>query len=40
MTTHEAEEAAMTRCLQRIGALEACVEPPRMIRIERFARMT
>lgn len=40
MTTHDADEAAMTRCLQQIDALEACVEPPRMIRIERFARMT
>ncbi len=34
MTTHEAEEAAMTTCLARIAALTAVVEPPRMIRIE------
>lgn len=36
MTTHETEESAMTRSLQRIGALSSCTEPPRMIRIEPF----
>jgi len=36
MTTHETEEAAMTRALQAIGALDAVLEPPRMIRIEPF----
>ena len=36
MTTHETEEAAMVRALQRIGALPSSVEPPRMIRIEPF----
>jgi homoserine dehydrogenase len=36
MTTHEAEEAAMIRSLEQIGRLPACVEPPRMIRIEPF----
>ena len=34
MTTHETEEAAMTRALARIAALPSVVEPPRMIRIE------
>jgi homoserine dehydrogenase len=36
MTTHETEEAAMVRSLERIGRLPSCVEPPRMIRIEPF----
>ncbi|MGE5441883.1 MAG: ACT domain-containing protein, partial [Bacteroidota bacterium] len=36
MTTHETEEAAMIRSLEQIGRLPACVEPPRMIRIEPF----
>lgn len=36
MTTHVTEEAAMVRCLDAIAALGACVEPPRMIRIEPF----
>jgi homoserine dehydrogenase len=36
MTTHDTEEAAMVRSLAAIAALEACVEPPRMIRIEPF----
>jgi homoserine dehydrogenase len=36
MTTHETEEAAMTRSLEQIGELPSCVEPPRMIRIEPF----
>ncbi len=34
ITTHDTEDAAMTRALERIGALEAVVEPPRRIRIE------
>ncbi len=34
MTTHEAEEAAMSRCLTAMAALDSCVEPPRTIRIE------
>ena len=36
VTTHETEEAAMTRSLKAIGALPACAEPPIMIRIEPF----
>ena len=31
ITTHETEEAAMTRALERIAALESVVQPPRMI---------
>jgi len=34
MTVHETEEAAMLRTLEEIAALDAVVEPPRMIRIE------
>ena len=34
ITTHDTEDAAMTRALARIGALEAVVEPPMRIRIE------
>ncbi len=34
ITTHDTEDAAMTRALERIGALEAVIEPPRRIRIE------
>jgi homoserine dehydrogenase len=34
ITTHDTEDAAMTRALTRIGALEAVVQPPRRIRIE------
>ncbi len=34
ITTHDTEDAAMTRALARIGALEAVIEPPRRIRIE------
>ena len=34
MIIHETEEAAMTRALERIAALDPVVEPPRMIRIE------
>jgi homoserine dehydrogenase len=34
MTTHEAEEAAMRRALDRIATLQAVTETPRMIRIE------
>lgn len=36
LTTHETDEAAMQRALGVIGALDAVVEPPRMIRIEDF----
>ena len=36
MTIHETEEAAMQGALQEIGALDAVVEAPRMIRIESF----
>lgn len=36
MTTHETEEAAMRRALDRIGRLKTMREPPRMIRIETF----
>lgn len=35
-TTHETEEAAMQRALAAIAALDAVLEPPRMIRIEDF----
>ena len=34
ITTHETREAAMLRALQRIAAIEAVMEAPRMIRIE------
>jgi homoserine dehydrogenase len=34
LTTHPSEEAALSRALERIGALESVLEPPRMIRIE------
>ncbi|MEE8506385.1 MAG: homoserine dehydrogenase, partial [Kiloniellales bacterium] len=34
ITTHETEDAAMNRALARINRLEACLEPPRRIRIE------
>jgi homoserine dehydrogenase len=36
MTTHETEEDAMVRSIERIAALPACAEPPQMIRIEPF----
>jgi homoserine dehydrogenase len=36
MTLHETEEAALVASLDRIAALPASVEPPRMIRIEPF----
>jgi homoserine dehydrogenase len=36
LTTHETEEAAMRRALDRIKRLETVVEPPHMIRIENF----
>lgn len=36
MITHESEESAVARSLQQIKALEACIESPRMIRIEPF----
>jgi homoserine dehydrogenase len=34
LTTHETEEAAMRRALERIGALETVLERPRMIRVD------
>ena len=34
LTTHETEEASMTRALKRIAGLDAVFEPPRMIRVE------
>ena len=34
ITTHETEDAAMTRALARIAAIEAIIEPPTRIRIE------
>ena len=34
LTTHETEEAAMRRALERIERLETVLEPPRMIRVE------
>jgi homoserine dehydrogenase len=37
MTTHETEEAAMTRTIKSIESLDAVVEPPCLIRIESFA---
>jgi homoserine dehydrogenase len=36
LTTHDTEESAMQRALAQIGALDAVLEPPRMIRIEDF----
>ena len=36
LTTHDTEEAAMTRALDAIFDLQSCVEPPRVIRIEPF----
>jgi homoserine dehydrogenase len=36
LTTHDTVEAAMRRALDRIAALAAVLEPPRMIRIEDF----
>ncbi|MEK9595226.1 MAG: homoserine dehydrogenase [Rhodospirillaceae bacterium] len=35
-TTHETQEAALTRSLDRIAETDACLEQPRMIRIESF----
>jgi homoserine dehydrogenase len=34
LTTHDTEEAAMRRALDRIARIETVVEPPRMIRVE------
>lgn len=34
ITTHDTEDAAMTRALARIAAIEAIIEPPTRIRIE------
>ena len=34
LVTHETEEASMVRTVERLAALDAVVEPPRMIRIE------
>ncbi len=36
MTVHDTREAAMKRAIERIKAIEAVVEPPRLIRIEAF----
>ena len=36
LTTHVTEEEAMRRALDRIAALDAVLEPPRLIRIEDF----
>jgi homoserine dehydrogenase len=36
LTTHETEEAAMRRALERIARLATVKEPPRMIRVENF----
>ena len=36
MTVHDTEEAAMARAIERIKAISAVVEPPRLIRIEEF----
>jgi homoserine dehydrogenase len=36
LTTHETQEANMTAAVTQIAALEAVVEPPRVIRIEQF----
>jgi homoserine dehydrogenase len=36
LTTHETEEAATRRALERIGRLDTVLEPPRMIRIEKL----
>lgn len=36
LTTHETEEARMNAAVERIAALDAIVEPPRLIRIEQF----
>lgn len=33
LTTHEVDEASMRRALDRIGGLDAVLEPPGMIRI-------
>jgi homoserine dehydrogenase len=38
ITTHETQEEAMARALERIGTLDSVVEPPRMIRIESLER--
>jgi homoserine dehydrogenase len=36
LTTHETREAAMTKALEMIQALDMVIEPPRMIRIQSF----
>jgi homoserine dehydrogenase len=36
LTTHDTEEAGMSRALARIAALDAVTEPPHMIRIEQL----
>ncbi len=36
LTTHETDEARMTAAVAQIAALDAVVEPPRLIRIEQF----
>ena len=36
MTVHDTKEASMKRAMERIAAIQAVVEPPRLIRIEAF----
>ena len=36
LVTHDTEESAMSRALEKIAILEAVADPPRMIRIEGF----
>ncbi|MEE8548044.1 MAG: ACT domain-containing protein, partial [Alphaproteobacteria bacterium] len=36
LITHDTEESAMSRALEKIAILEAVADPPRMIRIEGF----
>ena len=36
LITHDTEESAMSRVLEKIAILEAVADPPRMIRIEGF----
>jgi homoserine dehydrogenase len=36
LTTHETDESRMTAAVAEIAALNAVVEPPRLIRIEQF----
>jgi homoserine dehydrogenase len=36
MTVHDTQDSAMSRAIRRIAAIDAVVEPPRLIRIEEF----